>query len=225
MIFKPALVHKIVSGSKTQTRRPAKDDDKCRYEIGKSYAVQPGCGKAQVARIVIAGVRLEDLRELTFEDARREGFRTRAEFARYWLDLYSKAGRDLEGDDALDYFERKFGGRRVWVIDFELDKSEVLRFLHRNSEYGYTSMTHDAMADDVQLEAVDDATLLRFGRDAQQREAELRDDATISERRAIAAQIDRLEEALEARGDLGVKRDLRVLRATLRKIDQKLKAA
>lgn len=108
MIFRPELVRKIKAGDKTMTRRPVKPGEKdCRYQPGKAYAVQPGRTHAQVCRITITDVRQEAAGEISFKDARKEGFRTTTEFKDYWKTLYGSF-------DAA---------QPVWVIAFELGDS------------------------------------------------------------------------------------------------------
>lgn len=64
MLFKPVLIDKIATGEKTQTRRPLRDGEylktvngklawfaasgRIKYQVGKTYAVQPGRGLATV---------------------------------------------------------------------------------------------------------------------------------------------------------------------------------
>lgn len=102
MIFKPEMVEKILAGQKTVTRRPVKFkmelppgapapvkvEQDCRYEVGETYAVQPGRGQKAVARIRILSVSRELLLALNTLDARREGFDGGPEFAAYWTKLY-----------------------------------------------------------------------------------------------------------------------------------------
>lgn len=104
MIFREPLLAKVLDGSKTVTRRPVKTTTAgagtpsmttpqnlltpCRYEVGKTYAVQPGRGKKAVARIRVLDVRREKLLAITTADARREGFYGGPEFVAYWRKLY-----------------------------------------------------------------------------------------------------------------------------------------
>jgi hypothetical protein len=133
MIFKPRLVRLILAGKKTQTRRPRRGEEECRYQVGRSYAVQPGRGMESVGRILITDVREELLHELTQPDAIREGFRTTEEFFDYWRELYREGPVGLKVP--------------VWVISFDLDRSHQPRLLHRQSERGYTINRHDALED------------------------------------------------------------------------------
>ena len=103
MIFKQEMVDAILSGRKTVTRRPAKfrqvDEGTrnersewlpCRYEAGKTYAVQPGRGKKGVARIRVLSVTRSYMHELDDAEVRAEGFDSTAAFQRTWLDIYGR---------------------------------------------------------------------------------------------------------------------------------------
>ncbi len=104
MIFKPELVDLIRRGLKTETRRPVKPGQPCRYVPGRTYAVQPGRGRSQVFRIRVIDVRQEQLGQIDGVTARREGFSTGNAFLDYWRGLYGTV--DLE--------------QRVWAIRFEV---------------------------------------------------------------------------------------------------------
>jgi len=91
MIFAPENVELILKGIKTQTRRPRKSLESsigqngeivpgsgivsCRWKwiVGKGYAVQPGRGKKAVGRILLTGIRLEQVGEISAFDAHAEG--------------------------------------------------------------------------------------------------------------------------------------------------------
>lgn len=93
MIFGLARIPAILDGSKTVTRRPAKKDHAgylpCRYRPGRTYAVQPGRGKATVARIRVTDVRMEPLSGVYSPgEAQAEGFASVEEFCDYWLRLH-----------------------------------------------------------------------------------------------------------------------------------------
>lgn len=93
MIFKLEMVEKILAGEKTVTRRPVeyvtwRRDARCRYEVGKDYAVQPGGGKKAVARIRVTDVRRGLLAGVDTADAIREGFGGRGGFVVYWTGIY-----------------------------------------------------------------------------------------------------------------------------------------
>lgn len=131
MIFSPELAEKVVAGEKTVTRRVVKlvpnlqadgwDGGRdgmvpmpCRYQEGRTYAVQPGRGKKAIGRIRILSVRGPEPVKFAFGghwamegfELEREGFKDRYEFARYWESLYGP-----EDGETL-----------VWRIEFELDR-------------------------------------------------------------------------------------------------------
>jgi hypothetical protein len=107
VIFRPELIEKIMSQEKTETRRPVKDGKPCRYEAGKSYALQPGRGLKAVGRVLVREVRREKLGDIGEIGAKREGFVNRGEFLDYWRELYGSV--DLE--------------QEVWVIRFSLEEA------------------------------------------------------------------------------------------------------
>jgi hypothetical protein len=138
MLFKPDLIEKIIKHEKTQTRRLQRLSDRAmylpnelaprcvvhetnkhlRFEIGKTYAVQPGRGMptAQVAwmrtaesivpylvtedssllfqglavplRIRLTAIRREDVRNISPEDVLAEGFEQPYLFWLRWAGMY-----------------------------------------------------------------------------------------------------------------------------------------
>lgn len=112
MMFKPELCEKILDGTKTMTRRPLKDG-KNPYRVGQWIAVQPGRGRKGIATVEVVDTRVEFVGDISYEDARLEGFAGEgsttpvAAFLDYWRGLY--------GDDA-NLMEQ------VAVIEFKLVK-------------------------------------------------------------------------------------------------------
>lgn len=88
MIFKPDLLTLVLAGKKTQTRRPVKDGVPCRYLPGRTYAAQPGRGKAGVARIRVLHVSLETVGMISFRDAQAEGFKSIYRFYERWEEMH-----------------------------------------------------------------------------------------------------------------------------------------
>jgi len=74
--------------------------------VGRDYAVCPGRGKHQVARIVFDNIRKQSLTAITEDDAIAEGFESRDAFIAAWNTINPKTP-----------FERN---PAVWVIDFTL---------------------------------------------------------------------------------------------------------
>lgn len=103
MIFKPELAAKVLSGEKTMTRRKLP----CRYKAGRWYKVQPGRGKFHVCHVFITKVREERLGDITYADARREGFESSTKFFVYWLKLVGEM-RPRDFDERIAVIE--------WVV-------------------------------------------------------------------------------------------------------------
>lgn len=170
MIFQHTI-DKVLSGEKTQTRRivkPGEDNvrrysvysnqpaietvvngDRVVYQIGKDYAVQPGRGKPAVARIRVTGLRREDVRTISDDDVKAEGFSSREEFLYAWVSMHDANAafcedviggwaqwRRLPGEKRgkwrrgglRDVYEYLYLNSRpakfydAWVIEFELCK-------------------------------------------------------------------------------------------------------
>ena len=61
------------------------------YEVGRTYAVQPGRGKHALGRIRLRAIRREPAQDISEGDARAEGVASPAAFREIWIELY---GRD-----------------------------------------------------------------------------------------------------------------------------------
>lgn len=119
MIFQYTL-SKVLEGRKTQTRRLVRDNeaaiphlqditavthnDRTKWKVGHTYAVQPNRTAKQMARIHLTGIRQESVADISHEDAVAEGYENRAAFFAAWHEIH---GPDY--DEAL-----------VWVLEFEL---------------------------------------------------------------------------------------------------------
>ena len=123
MIFQHTW-QQVLDGTKTQTRRPVKPGQTLEvaedsypagvfaeigsgyyrtvYIVGNTYAVQPGRGKHGVGRIRITGLRREDVRTISDDDVKAEGFSSRDEFMQTWEMMHKTYD--------------------AWVIEFELVK-------------------------------------------------------------------------------------------------------
>lgn len=94
MIFKPELAAKVLTGRKTQTRRVVSGnprspwaEERCMYQEGRVYAVQPGRGKTAIGRIRVLEVRQTTLGSLTHEEAVAEGFASIYDFKGAWREI------------------------------------------------------------------------------------------------------------------------------------------
>jgi len=118
MIFSHTL-HQVINGFKQQTRRVVKSDEffdselsailkvsgRMMYQVGRSYAIQPGRGKKAVGRILVTDIRREKVSLISEADVYCEGFQSKADFLKAWRSIHGP-GADSDGD--------------VWVIEFRL---------------------------------------------------------------------------------------------------------
>jgi hypothetical protein len=103
------------------------------YEVGKSYAVQPGRGKKAVARIKITNLKREKICSIRTQDAKAEGFTSRKAFFAAWYAIHG-AKANLEAE--------------VWVITFELENivADDLKALYEQRQSVNQSVDH---SDDI----------------------------------------------------------------------------
>jgi len=104
MIFSQEHIDMILEGTKSQTRRKSN-----KYEIGKSYSIQPGRGKPGIvgARIKITKKRREKLGDISLSDVHKEGYDS--------IDDFIKVVRRINGE-----WNPK---QEMYVFDFETVKS------------------------------------------------------------------------------------------------------
>lgn len=92
LIFAKDEATKIADGKKTQMRRLARREKLTNgfkpsgLRVGSSHDVQRSMkDEKPLARITVTSVQLQRVTEITFQDARAEGYRTRADFAAAWM--------------------------------------------------------------------------------------------------------------------------------------------
>jgi hypothetical protein len=142
MIFKHTW-KKVLTGKKTQTRRLVNEGERLltydrlgfphevleggirrerlKWQVGKSYAVQPGRGKKALGRIRLTGIRRERLQDILGEDARAElGWTNESQpypcrdltarqcFMELWDEIHQKRGNRWQDNP------------EVWVLEFEV---------------------------------------------------------------------------------------------------------
>lgn len=119
MIFAYTL-YQVLCEQKSQTRRLVKPHERLTgegasvrveipgkrviYQVGKSYAVQPGRGKKSVARIVITAIRRENVEAISEADAVAEGFLSPEAFMQTWHSIHKAKAQ-----------------QNVWVLEFYLE--------------------------------------------------------------------------------------------------------
>lgn len=154
MIFQHTIDN-VLNGTKTQTRRLVKPrqryadrhelglppavftvsaasepSPRIQWYVGQTVAVQPGRNAKGIARIRITGIRQEDVRCISDEDAKAEGFEDWGHFMGTWTwmhdnyelfhsqDLWARGGQMLRGVLSHRPIERY----TAWVITFVLVK-------------------------------------------------------------------------------------------------------
>lgn len=101
MIFRPELAEAIRDGRKTVTRRRSD-----RYQVGKTYAVQPGRGEFGICRIRVLSVIHQPAfcGYVTDGEAHREGAKHAADFMALWREIHG----EVAANDGLDVFRIEF---------------------------------------------------------------------------------------------------------------------
>lgn len=69
------------------------------YRVGETYAVQPGRGKAAIARIRVLEIRHEDVRHISKADARAEGYASPLDFLATWTKMHAPDKHFESGGD------------------------------------------------------------------------------------------------------------------------------
>ncbi len=90
LLFRQDLMQKVLQGQKVQTRRIS---DR-RFTPGKTYAIRTGMVEQAKAHIKILRTWRQQLRDLTPEDVRKEGFTSFAEFRQAWISIYGSWSPD-----------------------------------------------------------------------------------------------------------------------------------
>lgn len=150
MIFQHTI-DKVLSGEKTQTRRIVKPGEefypadmgdaaavmhkgfsayRLVYEVGRTYAIQPGRGKPAVARMRITDIRREDVREISWEDADAEGFVSATHFLLLWTKMhdpehykrYPTTGQQSLAIEQGILCQRPAERYQAWALTFEVVK-------------------------------------------------------------------------------------------------------
>lgn len=137
----------VLNGPKTQTRRLVKEGERfvpggcsfdgmvvksskksfaaiLKWEVGRTYAIQPGRGEKAIGRFLLTRIRRESLRSISFDDACAEIGRSNRSFAWYgtekgpqelffelWDSIYPKGFRSKDKPD-------------VWVLGLEVVQTQ-----------------------------------------------------------------------------------------------------
>jgi hypothetical protein len=217
----------------------------CRYEIGHSYAVQPGRTKRAIGRLLVTSVSHERVGEIDFTGARAEGFRTTDQFKAYWARLYEPTvmhNVDEQSDEGIfceppddeflvELFDQRHANTLVWVITFQLDTSHHPRLLvpaagdERDAdELRYTEDPGRALRDEP--EAIDAGLLAYYTADAHDRFAGLpgrREEALRRRYRSLANRL-RQSAADAVRSGVDVSAELDLIEQHLAVLERRRKA-
>jgi hypothetical protein len=113
MIFQytwPQVTRRVISPTEVAIRTrynrvsTVKQNGRTKWQVGATYAVQPGRGQSQIARIQLTRITRQRISRITNAQARAEGFADRQAFLKTW--------QTIHGSDSVD--------QAVWVIEFEL---------------------------------------------------------------------------------------------------------
>jgi uncharacterized protein YhfF len=98
----------ILDNKKTATRRLVNPNDRLldnpkrvetngrtKWQVGRSYAIQPGRGQTAVGRIRITDINKQPLGQMTTEDAVAEGYPSLDDFRQTWLQIHDDFDPDL----------------------------------------------------------------------------------------------------------------------------------
>lgn len=240
MILRPDLARAVARGTKTQLRRRTIIDPltrhpkPCTFAVGETHPIVASNANSNdepLANIVITSAHLQVLADISFpRDVHAEGFRTTADFARFWMTVYDSAWPPTEerlcprchGHAEVD--DVACGRCEIGVIDVPVDlpddqvvqlwrarhgtrqvwvvtfELDERRLLHRQLHKGYTC--DPAQAAHGEPEAVPPEILDHYAATARSRYVvEHRDELAHQRARTLAR---RLREAAvrAARGDV-----------------------
>jgi hypothetical protein len=168
IIHNQRVARAIATGTATQHRYIGAP-----LKAGHDYPVKTSSHQPATCRIRIASSRLVAAGEITFKDARREGYRTTVEFEAHWVQTYDARWFEANTYGGVydewvvhERFTRRHAHRIVNVVTFELVTDEP-RFLasqydilHGHTDRGEFTTRKGKAIDD--LEVVDEATTARF---------------------------------------------------------------
>ena len=75
-----------------------------RWQVGKTYAIQPGRSMKAVGRIEIVSIRCQDVRNISAKDAYAEGFAGKIDFLATWAGMHDKSLGLKIVDPAVAFF-------------------------------------------------------------------------------------------------------------------------
>ncbi|MCW4011935.1 MAG: ASCH domain-containing protein [Candidatus Bathyarchaeota archaeon] len=108
LLFKRQFINKIRSGAKTQTRRLKQP----RLKIGKKYNLRENYRTTLPDKIFIVDIYQQYLGDITLDEVKREGFKTKTEFINIWTEIYGEYDPEMY----------------IWVVEFQyIDPTETFK--------------------------------------------------------------------------------------------------
>lgn len=98
-----------------------------KWQVGKSYAVQPARTAKAIGRIQITAIRAYDVRDITADEARREGFQDIGDFWFTWVSMHDKSwletyryAHDCDYLHEYGFYKRPEKHYSAWQLTFRL---------------------------------------------------------------------------------------------------------
>lgn len=98
------------------------DNERLIWRVGGSYAAQPGRGQNAIGRVKILKIEDQDVRHITPDEARAEGFASVGDFLAVWIKMHDKkayARWEVLGRDLSYLWQRARENYQAWVLWFE----------------------------------------------------------------------------------------------------------
>lgn len=103
-------------------------DDRIIYQVGKTYAIQPGRGQKSIGRTPpIVSIRRQDVREMTQDDAIARGFSNSCHYLQVWCEMHDPKALTAWRTGFKDTCGNFFDVLRAWG-KLERYDAWVLRF-------------------------------------------------------------------------------------------------
>lgn len=103
-------------GGKLSVARGIHDKWGIKWQVGKTYAVQPGRGEKAAGRIQITNIRRQDVREISPEDVAAEGYAGKIDFLVTWASMHDKSFELSIVDPAAAFFGGHYTVNRAYDI-------------------------------------------------------------------------------------------------------------
>lgn len=199
-----------------------------RPKPGEEVPIKLGRGRATLAHAVILDFELGVVGDVDLRAAKAEGhrdveaFRARwvSDYDRQWITRNDSPDQPLDTVDLLNRFTVRHAGTAVWACRFVLDRSAQPRYMHRASEYGYTTSLSAALEP---VEVPDDGVLERFAAEGKRNhDARSAEQLTLlDEEHELAARLIVLKTLAREQG-VDISGDVRVIESRINGIHRRL---